>query len=207
MFCKNCGAPMDDTAKFCPKCGKPVENYTAPKPFEKNSVDGSQNYQYQTSTFTGKQYSTGSSGQINFGTKRKSLLGTIIKIAVVAVIAFVIIGFLLPDDPIYDIRTGTSIDTDTYQTIDDTSIFYTTTPTIYVSFQTTDIEIGTTIYVEWWYLTEDYYITESSFVCEEDNQVGYFGLSMPDQGWPEGNYEIRFFIENDYATSQYFIVE
>lgn len=26
MFCKNCGATMMDTAKFCPKCGKPQTN-------------------------------------------------------------------------------------------------------------------------------------------------------------------------------------
>ena len=24
MFCKNCGAEMNDTAKFCPKCGADI---------------------------------------------------------------------------------------------------------------------------------------------------------------------------------------
>lgn len=26
MFCKKCGAQMDDTTKVCPACGEPIEN-------------------------------------------------------------------------------------------------------------------------------------------------------------------------------------
>lgn len=31
MYCKKCGAQMDDTAIFCPRCAAPTDNYVAPK--------------------------------------------------------------------------------------------------------------------------------------------------------------------------------
>jgi uncharacterized Zn finger protein (UPF0148 family) len=32
MFCKFCGAPIPDGAKFCPKCGKSLETATKTEP-------------------------------------------------------------------------------------------------------------------------------------------------------------------------------
>lgn len=37
MFCKHCGAPLNEKQKFCPRCGTPVPSKVASEPQDKNN--------------------------------------------------------------------------------------------------------------------------------------------------------------------------
>ncbi len=216
MFCKKCGTKLDDNAQFCPSCGEKTEsnNYQAPRPFETNSVDSSKNYQYQQSTFSGTQYSTGSSGKINFGSKRKGgLLGKLLRIIIIViVIAFVYNFFFADNGPIYDIETASSVDYDTYEPVTVQNTFSTTTPEIFITFSIRDYPIGTDIQADWYYLDgvtsiDDGYIDSSLIEVEFEDQVAYISLTRPTNGWPVGEYEVDFFAGDDYVISVSFTVE
>lgn len=216
MYCKNCGNSIEESAKFCPSCGKPNEqkqqDYTAPKPFEKNSIDESQNFQYQKSTFSGKQMSTGTSGSISFGknrTKKKGLLGKMIKLTIIIVIAIITIGWLLGgNEPIYDIAFSNSIDAD-YNPINPTKDFLVMDQDIYVTYSSRDLEIGTIVYANWLYITDDgeeILFATQSFETIYDEQVGFFRQSDTN-GWDIGDYEVQFVVDDEIVATGYFNVK
>ena len=216
MFCKNCGNKLDDNEKFCPSCGTPNQqgenNYTAPKPFEKNSVDESQNYQYQKSAFKGKQVSAGTSGSIGFGSKRpkkKSFLGRIIKLVIIlVVIIFVATWIFGGNDPVYDISFSNTIDFDN-NPINPTKDFLTTDQDIVVSFSIRNLEIGTSIYVEWYYLdgSEEWILFDTQISNTQfDEQRDYFGQRVT-AGWDIGDYQVRFEVDGDEIATENFSVE
>ncbi len=201
MFCKNCGAKIADDAKFCESCGTKVgeTSYTAPKPFEKNSVDGSQNYQYQNSTFKGAQYSTGTSGSVSFG-RKKGFFGKLVGFIIVAVILYFVITWLF-GGTITNARTSTLIDGNTYEAVDPTDTFATNTPEIYVSFRVNGVESGTVIESYWFYMSSDpiTFIDSSAITLLEDanGQYGYFSMLMPTSGWPVGDYDIDIYVGDE----------
>ncbi len=216
MFCKNCGAKLDENTRFCPSCGAEVittgqrKTYTAPKPFEKNSIDESQNYHYQKSAFKGKQFSTGTSGSISFGggKKKKSFLGRIIKTGIIVTIIYIAATALFGHSGIYNVHTGTAIDYQTYEIIQETDTFAVDTPEIFVTFSIQDYDIGTDITAKWISVTQDnYVITSSVITTTEDNQNAYFSLTKPTAGWPVGDYEVQFLDEEGFVTSIMFTVE
>ena len=214
MFCKNCGAKFDENAKFCPTCGDQVNNggaqksYTAPKPFEQNSVDGSQNYHYQKSAFKGKQFTTGTSGKISFGGgKKKGFLRRLIKFGIIIVVAIVAFSLIFGGSGVYNIETGTSLDLEYFEVIDRTSTFYTDTPEIFVSFSISDYPIGTSISADWYSVTHDTLITSSQVTTVLEESNGYFSLTMPTAGWPTGDYEIIFYADGELVDTVTFTIE
>jgi len=216
MFCKKCGSKLDDHTQFCPNCGSKVEQegFTNPKPFETHSVDESKNPQFQQSAFKGVQYSTGSSGHVSFGNRRKkSLLGQIIKIVIgIAVVVFIYQCFFSDNGPIYNIQTASSIDYDTYEAIDIDNTFSTTTPEIFITFSVRDYDIGTVIQADWYYLDgvtdeNDGYIDSSVITVQYDDQDAYISMTIPNQGWPVGEYEVNFFAGDEYVISVGFTIE
>jgi len=215
MFCRNCGAQLEGNTKFCSACGTPVGDgekanaYTAPKPFEKNSIDNSQNYHYQKSTFKGKQMSTGTSGNISFGSgKKKSFLGRLIKFGIIGSIVVVAIALIFGSNGVYNIHTGTAIDYQTYTMVEETSTFGVYSPEIFVTFSIQDYEIGTDITAKWVHVTNDnYLITSSVITTTMDEQNAYFSLTKPTAGWPLGEYEIQFYDSEGLIDSITFNIE
>ncbi len=212
MFCKNCGAKLDDDAQFCSSCGQKTSenNYTAPKPFEKNSVDESQNYQYQKSTFTGKQFSTGTSGSVSFGSqkKKKSLLSRVIGVVVFIIVASFIYGIFFSDNgPIYNVHTASSIDSETLEPLVETNTFSTSTTEVFITFSTRDFELGTVIQADWYYVDLETYIDSSVLNIVYDEQDNYVSLVRPNDGWPVGEYQVDFFAGDDYIVSVFFTIE
>lgn len=216
MYCKNCGSKLENTAKFCPSCGTPNQqkqpDYTAPRPFEKNSVDESQNYQYQQSAFKGKQMSTGTSGSISFGNrgpKKKGLLGKLIKLTIIVVVIGVAISWLFGGNaPVYDIAFSNTIDVD-YNPINPTRDFLIMDQDIYVTYSTRDLEIGTTVYAKWYYLdgsAEGILFATQSFNTIYEEQVGFF-KQTDTNGWDVGDYEVRFEVNGEVIATGNFSVE
>jgi len=200
---------MEVDAKFCPNCGEKnnaEKNYTAPKPFETNSVDESQNPQYQKSAFKGKQMSVGTSGNVSFGSKNKSgFIGKFFKrLLVLAVIIFVYIIFFWDNGAVYGVEITDTINFETYEAIDPTSEFGVNTSEIYVTYGTQNLEIGTVIVGVWYYEGEE--ITRSSLSTTLEEHQAYFSLSRPTAGWPVGDYEIQFEINHEVETYAVFSV-
>jgi hypothetical protein len=220
MFCKNCGTKMDESTNFCPSCGNEVSgdkvngesNYTAPKPFETNSIDGSQNPQFQKSAFKGKQASTGTAGKIEFGGgKKKGLIrrffSKLFKLTLFLVVLFVVYAVFIADTgPVYNIETATSIDNTTYEATATANRFTVNTPEIFVTFSTQDLEVGTDIFAAWVYTTKDMQITSAKLTTTLDAQNAYFSLSRPNDGWPIGNYEVQFKIGDEQVAVAAFTV-
>ncbi len=152
MFCKNCGKELANDVKFCDACGADIagegeneqKEYTAPKAFEVNSVDESENPQYQKSFFKGKQSSIGTSGEIKFGNgKKKGGCLKAVLITLVVIVALIILFAFLGNSGISNVNTASSIDTVTFAPITMTSTFPTTAPEVYVTLSVSKIPIGT----------------------------------------------------------------
>ena len=60
MFCKNCGAQMNDNQKFCPNCGTPVQQSETVQT-QGNSGQSAGNYAYQQGPAGGYPQGTGQS--------------------------------------------------------------------------------------------------------------------------------------------------
>ena len=212
MFCKNCGTKIDAETNFCSSCGEKVEgtkNYTAPKPFETNSIDGSENPQYQKSAFKGKQATAGTSGEIKFGggKKKPGPIKKFFKLIMFLVVLFIVYAVFIADTgPVYNIKTATSIDNTTYEATATANSFTVTTPEIFVTFSTQNLEVGTDIEGSWVYTTKDMHIASASLTTTLDGQNAYFSLSKPTAGWPIGDYEVQFKIAGEQVASTTFTV-
>lgn len=211
MFCKNCGTQIDAETNFCSSCGKQVDstsNYTAPRPFETNSIDGSQNPQFQKSAFKGEQVTAGTSGEVKFGGgKKKGPFRRFLKLVFIAFVLFVVYAVFFADiGPVYNINTATSIDNSTYEAVDTANKFAVDTPEIFVTFSTQDLEVGTDITGYWVYTTKDVQIASATVKTELDTQNAYFSLSKPTAGWPIGDYEVQFKIADELVASTSFTV-
>lgn len=211
MFCKKCGNQLENDAKFCPSCGEKVQQeYTAPRPFEQHSIDESQNYQYQKSTFKGKQVSTGTSGSISFGNKpkKKGLLGRIIKLAVVAAVIVAIASFFFGGSPITSIESGTSFDTVTGELSGKTDTFLTTDSLIYIVFDYEDLTVGDRLELNVFYPDQDTTDEWYYFDLVEASGEGYYvEMSPAGATWVVGDYTIEFVINEELLATYEFSVE
>ncbi len=109
---------------------------------------------------------------------------------------------------IYNVHTGTAIDYQTYEIIQETDTFAADTPEIFVTFSIQDYDIGTEITAKWISVTQDNYVIATSVITTtEDAQNAYFSLSKPTDGWPAGEYEVQFLDEEGLVTSIMFTVE
>ncbi|MBN2605143.1 MAG: zinc ribbon domain-containing protein [Bacilli bacterium] len=216
MFCSNCGAKLENDEKFCPSCGTENQsnekNFTAPKPFETNSVDESKNFQYQKSSFKGKQMSTGTSGSISFGNKekkKKSFLGRILKLVIIVAVVIFLITWIFGDSaPVYDIAFSNEIDVD-YNPINPTKDFLIMDQDIYVTYSTRDLEIGTTVYAKWYFKDSNdewYLFSTQQFDTLYEEQVGFF-MQSDTNGWDIGDYEVRFEVDGEVIATGSFNVK
>lgn len=89
-----------------------------------------------------------------------------------------------------------------------TDVFETDTPEIFV-LGVLDNAPGTTkIKGEWYYLGEEEIFIDSAEMEVEDIKTDfYFNLSIPDDGWPVGSYEVRLYIDDEFQTSVEFEVK
>ena len=93
--------------------------------------------------------------------------------------------------------------------VDVTDVFTTTSPVIYAAGTLKNAPEGTEITGEWYYLdtSPETYIDSSTLTAVDTNTSFTFSLSIPDNGWPTGDYEIRFFIDDKPSSTLSFTVE
>jgi len=208
MKCNNCGEQVDEQQKYCPSCGAAQEEKesTAPRPFETNSVDETKNPQYQKSTFKGKQVTMGTSGKIEF--KKGGFIRKVIKLGIIFVVVVIALLVVFGGGPnVSNVAMSSEIDPDTFEPLNKTSIFSTSTPEIFVTFDIDGYEIGTAVVGEWYYLTDEQFIDDASLFTTFDSQVAYFSLSRPFAGWPVGEYKIDIVIDEEIVETVEFRVE
>lgn len=222
MYCKNCGTNLEDQAKFCPNCGAQQQTepdpmpsgqdteYTVPNSFDYNDdLTGKQEYQYQKTGFKGKQWQTGTSGSIGFGSgeRKKGGFKKILTFAFIAVVAIIAISFLIAGNaPISNVTTGTGFDDLLVEITGETDAFA-PTDQIFVFFDIGAIESGSTLYVSL-YFEDDMYAYESyEWTITDDLGSGYTSFTRPTGGWTIGTYTIEFVVGEELLETTTITVE
>jgi hypothetical protein len=230
MYCKSCGAPLEENAKFCMSCGTPVEkekpveplnnnDYYDDDPFEEpkqeaprqfgynDSLQEGQNADYQRSNFYGKKFEASSSGSIGFGNrtgrgKRGNFLGAAFVIAIVFFAWFIFFG---NNAPIYDIEIGAEVNSSTFYPDEPLDYVIESEGTLYISYTTRNLDIGDVIVIEVYDTTiGEWLIYSDSTTNDFEEQIGYFEVY---ENWTAGSYEIRFLVDGDEVASRDFTVE
>ena len=87
--------------------------------------------------------------------------------------------------------------------VDITNVFTTTSPVIYATGTLKNAPDGTVLTAEWYYLdaSPEIFIDSATLQPTDVNTSFSFSLSIPDNGWPTGKYEVRFFIDDSTTVS------
>ncbi len=96
--------------------------------------------------------------------------------------------------------------------LDSTSEFSPDAPEIHCSVQLLDAPEGTEVLAEWYYsgdgapTTAQLLIDSASITAAQGSQYLDFSLSMPDAGWPEGDYLLLLYLDGQQETALPFSV-
>ncbi len=103
-----------------------------------------------------------------------------------------------------DVQLTTGIDD--YQPIDEVEAFDTDQETVFVAGELRNAPSGTEISAEWYYMEDEETYIDGAMM-ETGSTDFYFSLSQPDDGWPEGSYEVRLYINNELEETLPFTIE
>jgi hypothetical protein len=142
--------------------------------------------------------------QLKGGIKMKKILF----ILMVLTLSFSLASCSFTTANISDLSMATEVDQDNLP-ISIASTFSTSTPVIYATGKLNNAPDGTKLTAEWYYLDQNpaYLITGTELNIENVNTNFSFYLSIPDNGWPQGNYSVKFYIDGEEASSIDFQVE
>ena len=231
MNCKNCGAPLEDNAKFCMSCGAQVEQKQEPKPtyndtlyydedpFERqekeqaprqfgynDSLQEGSGANRQTSNFYGKKFEAGTSGEVKFSNRPRNKRGSFLGVAVaIGVVFFVWFLFFGSNAPIYDIQIGAEVNSSTYYPNTPLDYVIESEGYLYVSYTTRDLDIGEVIRCEVIFegIMGDQTIYSDTTTNDFEEQIGYFEVY---HNWIVGDYEVRFIVDGEEVASTTFYV-
>ncbi len=146
--------------------------------------------------------------------KHKSRKGKGCLIAVISVIAVLVLLLIINGGSINvnsirisDVQVASKIDLETNKAITVTNTFKNDSPIIYVTVEIKNAPPDSKVSAKWIYIDEDFHIAYSSVDFNEVNQQAYFSLTMPDNGFPLGEYEVQLFLDDEYDKSVYFEVK
>ncbi len=139
--------------------------------------------------------------------KKKHLLVTVVVIIIAIVGIVALMGsFNFSTASLSDTAVAEQVDND-YRPVEVVEEFSTTTEVIYATCEVSNVPSDTEIKTEWYYLNENEQFTTIS----DDVEGGSGSLSFsyePDQGWwPAGDYEVRFFLNDEHVDTTTFSVE
>jgi hypothetical protein len=106
----------------------------------------------------------------------------------------------------------TSVDLETGEPIEPTDTFATTTPLIFCSVKVSKATPDTMISAEWLYLREGDNDETGLLIADWNTTTEgthYIPLSItrPENGWPQGDYKLVFYLEDEKALSTSFKVQ
>ncbi len=135
-------------------------------------------------------------------------------VLLVLVVALFVTMFLLGCEGEVSVSTANFKDLQSASTINDdntpkdvTNIFNPDSPIIYITGIVKNAPDGTDIMATWIYSESDFVIAEISLDLTHINENFKFSLSRPDNGFPEGKYEVKLWIGEKYKESVYFTVQ
>lgn len=230
MYCKNCGAQLPESAKFCTSCGSKIEAIVEPKQEpvqdeyqdyfdepvqEESKKDFNYNQGLQEgATYTdrptnvyGKKFSAGTSGSIAFGdpNKKPSFFKKLIVGGFVIVTLIIAYYALFGDSgPVYDVQLGVEVNSETLYPDEPLTEFITSEGLLYISYSTIDMPIGDSMVVEIYDMTfGEFLIDYVNVSIDFEEQYGYVYL---DHNWTVGDYEVRFVYNGEVVNSTSFEV-
>jgi len=131
----------------------------------------------------------------------------LISVSLIVLLALVISSCSFTTANLADLTMASAVQDNLPVTV--TNVFTTTSPVIYATGTLKNAPEGTEITGEWYYLETDpeTYIDSSTLTSVDMNTSFTFSLSIPNNGWPTGDYEIRFFIDDQPSSTLSFTVE
>lgn len=90
-----------------------------------------------------------------------------------------------------------------------TTSYTTDAPMLYATGVLNNAPSGTVVTAEWYYLDTDpeTFIDSADLTFADTTTSFSFSLSIPDNGWPTGNYEVRFLIDDKAADTVAFSIQ
>ena len=233
MYCKSCGAQVNDDAKFCPSCGAQLEQPTYQQPEEpendyfydeepkqeaprqfgyEDHLDPSKNMTTSKSAFRGVQKEVGTSGKIEFGRTRdphqRRFLPRVIIVIVIAIVAYFVSTMVGGCENVCDIETSDLVDYDTWEPVGLEDTFSVSDTEIFVTFKTNEYPTDSQIEVRWYHTDTNTYLgNDYAYTVTDELNIVYFSLTKPVGGWQLGDYEIEIWVNSQYIDSAYFSVE
>lgn len=100
-----------------------------------------------------------------------------------------------PDSSIASTMMGDIID-ESGRITSATSLFQPETEEIFITAIIADLDDEIKIRGEWWFLSENYKISVFPLTSDGTENILHFSLTKPDEGWPQGKYEMRIFLDD-----------
>ena len=120
-------------------------------------------------------------------------------------------GCVTPDSgspAISDAVMASEVDGVTYEALEKTDVFGVDSPIIHVVANLRGAEADATVVkAEWVYVDQEIFIAEAEAVAEYSEGPVWFNLTMPDNGWPIGKYQVTLFADDEEMTVKFFRVE
>lgn len=108
---------------------------------------------------------------------------------------------------IEDVNTATSVNAN-YQAVSPTTTFEPSAENIYVAIQTKNLTTERQIKVEWYYVDSDTFIDDGTYSAQTGINNVAFHLEQPASGsWPEGDYQVKIYVDGKLAQIARFKVE
>lgn len=108
---------------------------------------------------------------------------------------------------IEDVNTATSVNAN-YQAVSPTTTFDPSAESIYVTIQTKNFTEAHQVKVEWYYVDSDTFIDDGSYAAQTGINNVAFHLEQPASGsWPEGNYQVKIYVDGKLAQIARFTVK
>ena len=200
MFCQSCGTNNADGAKFCSKCGGTLSANA-------NYANAPQN---QAGYTQGPVNNTGYTQAPPKKKKKGCMVTAIIVVAIAAILIVIAVlnggSFSLTTANINNTVVSGGVDA-TGKPLNATNTFATNSPVVYVTVTVKNAPESTKVRALWIYTDSDIEITSYEILTEDSTQTINFSLTKPTNGFPQGKYEVQFFIDDTYKKSAYFTVQ
>lgn len=137
--------------------------------------------------------------------KRKDALSIRVIVLLIAVITFALVfngcSVSFTTAKITDVETASSVNQETNEPIDKTSVFSPESPMVYVTAKIKNAPDGTIVKAMFYYSDNELEIIKAELEIENTSDNFYFSLSKPDAGFPKGTYRIDLFIDDELNQS------
>ena len=105
-------------------------------------------------------------------------------------------------------QMASEIDETTYDVLEQTDVFKTDSPKIFVVAQLSGSAANKTIVkAKWVFIDKEYFIGEAEAVAGYREGPIQFSISKPDSGWPTGKYQVTLFADGKEMVVKFFEVE